>query len=155
MGKNRVIGFKGKMPWHMPADLIHFKSTTYNKPIIMGRRTFKSLNFNPLPGRHNIVITHEPDSLIEKQCTAVNSVEAALKAAGQVSEIMIIGGEMIYKLFLPLANHIYLTIIDNDFEGDTFFPLLDSNWKIASEQTHLADEKNSYNYQFITFKKHE
>lgn len=147
MSQNRVIGKNGQLPWHLPADLKHFKEKTVGKPIIMGRKTFDSIK-NPLPGRHNIVLTR--DQRFEPLgCTIVSTVEKALEVAGDVEEIMIVGGETIYRLFLPKATRIYLTVIEQDFEGDTYFPEWGQHWKIVSVEKHEPDEKNPYHYQFI------
>jgi dihydrofolate reductase len=147
MGQNRVIGFEGQMPWHLPADLKHFKAATLSKPVIMGRKTFDSIK-KPLPGRHNIVLTRDV-TFSAVGCTVVDSVEAALNAAGDVEEVMIIGGESLYRLFLPKANRIYLTVIEQDFVGDTFFPVFDNSWQTVSQVRHAPDEKNPYYYEFI------
>lgn len=147
MSQNRVIGFEGQMPWHLPADLKHFKAITLSKPVIMGRKTFDSIK-KPLPGRHNIVLTRDV-TFSAAGCTVSDSVAAALDAAGDVEEVMIIGGESLYRLLLPQANRIYLTVIEQDFVGDTFFPVFDDSWQTVSQVRHAPDEKNPYYYQFI------
>lgn len=151
MSQNRVIGRNGEMPWHLPADLKYFKDKTLGKPVIMGRKTFDSIK-KPLPGRHNIVLTRD-QHFEAPGCTLVSTVECALEAAGDVEEIMIIGGETIYRLFLPQATRIYLTIIEQDFDGDTYFPEWRDHWKIVSKDRHHPDEKNPYHYQFIILEK--
>ena len=105
MAKNRVIGKDNKMPWHLPADLKHFKRITLGKPVIMGRKTFCSLG-RPLPGRQNIVITRDPGFTAEG-CDVVNSLEAALEKAQATDQLMVIGGADIYRQFLPLAKRLY------------------------------------------------
>lgn len=147
MSQNRVIGKNGQLPWHLPADLKHFKEKTLGKPIIMGRKTFDSIK-KPLPGRHNIVLTRDQD-FEAPGCTVVPTLEKALEVAGDVEEIMVVGGETLYRLFLPQAARIYLTVIEQDFEGDTYFPAWGQDWKIVSAERHEPDEKNPYHYQFI------
>ena len=149
MSKNRVIGKDNVLPWHLPADLKHFKKLTLGKPIIMGRKTYASIG-KPLPERHNIIITRE-SNLELPGCTVVNSVEEALQAAGDCDEVMVIGGCEIYKQFLPLANRLYLTLVHSTIEGDTFFPELDeTKWEEVSRENFEADEKNSYTYSFLS-----
>lgn len=139
MAANRVIGKDGQMPWHLPQELQHFKAVTMGKPIVMGRRTFESIG-RPLPGRHNIVITRHPEAL-PSAVTAVSSVDEAIRAAGDADELMVIGGGEIYRQFLPIASSLYLTEIDLDIDGDTWFP------EYNSEQWHrtLLREENAQN----------
>lgn len=120
MAANRVIGKDSQMPWHLPQELKYFKEITWGKPIVMGRRTFESIG-RALPGRHNIVITRDPGKLPDS-VTGVTSIDEAMAKAGEVDEIMVIGGGEIYRQFLPVANRMYLTLIDLDIEGDTWFP---------------------------------
>lgn len=144
--KNHVIGKNNKMPWHLPADLKHFKNVTMGKTIIMGRRTFESIG-KPLPGRRNIVISHN-EKLQITGCDVFNSIEDALVAVKNESEVMIIGGANIYAQTIALARTIYLTVIEVELDGDAFFPALGSEWKLISEDKFPADEKNSYAYCF-------
>ena len=120
MAHDRVIGLDNKMPWHLPADLQHFKKTTLGKPVIMGRKTYDSIG-RALPGRLNIVVSRD-SSLNIAGVTCVTSVEQALAAAEGVEEVMIIGGATIYEHFLSVANRLYLTFIDLETKGDTRFP---------------------------------
>ncbi|MCH8329557.1 MAG: type 3 dihydrofolate reductase [Nanoarchaeota archaeon] len=148
MGKNNVIGNKGKLPWNLPADMKHFKELTSGKPVIMGRKTFESIG-KPLPNRMNIIITHDQNYKAEG-CVVVHSTEEALKAAESTEEVMIIGGSQIYKEFLPKANKMYLTMIDNDFEGDTYFPEYKiEEWEETAYEEHERDKDNPYNYTFL------
>jgi dihydrofolate reductase len=151
MAKNRVIGAKNDMPWHLPADLKHFKSVTMGKPIIMGRKTYESIG-RALPGRVNVVITSNADATFDGAVT-VTSVKDAIVAAGDVDEVMIIGGGTIYQTCLASANRLYLTFIDLEVKGDTFFPDFEqaSAWREVERTKHLADDKNPYNYEFVTF----
>lgn len=155
MANNRVIGADNAMPWHLPADLKHFKATTMGKPVIMGRKTYESIG-RALPGRLNIVISTNPDYQLE-DATVVSTPDAALvlAKAQQVQDIMIIGGGKIYELFLPLATKLHLTFIDLDVRGDTQFPDYDAmgEWTLVSEQAHLPNDKNPYHYRFCTFKR--
>lgn len=151
--KNNVIGKNNQMPWHLPADLKHFKNITMGKPIIMGRKTFDSMG-KPLPGRRNIIISRDKNLLIQG-CEVFNSVDEALNAVRNELEVMIIGGANLYLQTLTRANCIYLTIIDAEFEGDTFFPELNKTWQLISEEKFLADEKNLFPYCFQVYKKTE
>ncbi|MDF2867085.1 MAG: folA [Gammaproteobacteria bacterium] len=152
MDKNHVIGNQNKLPWHLPADLKHFKELTLNKPIIMGRKTFESIG-RPLPERKNIIITR--DSLFRAEgCHIYHSIPEALAKVAAESEVMIIGGAAIFEQCLPLAQTLYLTIIEHDFVGDTYFPVLNpAEWREIAHQNGEPDEKNPYNYSFITLKR--
>ncbi|MGO4891122.1 type 3 dihydrofolate reductase [Flavobacterium sp. W21_SRS_FM6] len=153
MAKERVIGANNKMPWHLPADLKHFKAITLGKPVIMGRLTYDSIG-KALPGRLNIVITRD-ENLRLHDATTVTSTKAALTAANGAKEVMIIGGGSIYNTFLPLCSRLYLTEIDLAVEGDTFFPdyLTSASWQKASDEVLPADEKNPHDCRFITLDK--
>ncbi|RUO75846.1 type 3 dihydrofolate reductase [Idiomarina seosinensis] len=123
MANNRVIGKDNKMPWHIPGELKYFKKITLGKPIVMGRKTFESLG-RPLPGRKNIVLSsqsHLAESQ-DNQVVWVSGVKQALAAAGPVEEVMVIGGGKIYEIFLPYADRLYVTKIELDVAGDTYFP---------------------------------
>ena len=152
MAHNRVIGLNNQMPWHLPADLAWFKKNTLNKPVIMGRKTFESIG-RPLPNRHNIVISRQIESIDNKisNVSWVKSIDEAisLAQAQQPDEVFIIGGGNIYQQVLPLIDRLYLTHIDAELQGDTYFPdYLPEQWQVIYQQDHQADEKNSYPYQF-------
>lgn len=117
---NRVIGYENAMPWHLPGDLQYFKEQTMGKPMIMGRKTFESIG-RPLPGRRNIVITRNRDYEAEG-IEVVYSLDEALQLAQGAEEIMIIGGQQIFTESLPIADRLYITHIDHEFVGDTYFP---------------------------------
>ena len=152
MGKNRVIGKDNSLIWKLPADMEYFREKTTGKPVVMGRKTFESIG-RPLPNRKNIIITRDENYKAEG-CVVVHSVDEALKAAEDAEEVMVIGGSQIYKEFFPRANKMYLTFIDEEFEGDTFFPEWDKEeWKEVSREEHDKDEKNSYNYVFVEFER--
>ncbi len=147
MAADRIIGSAGQMPWHLPADLAHFKALTLGKPVIMGRKTFESIG-RLLPERHNIVISSQPD-LVIAGATVVSSIEAAFTAAGKVPELMIIGGGQLYQSVLTRADTLYLTRIEAQLAGDTQFPLWDERqWQCLSCRTHPADANNAYNMVF-------
>lgn len=135
MSQNRVIGVNNKLPWNIPEELQHFKHLTMGKPMIMGRKTFDSIGRRLLPGRKTIVLTRDSD-LPGEGYIVVNSVAAALQAAGDVPEVMVVGGAGIFKEFLPIAHRVYLSVIPQDFDGDAFFPELDVEWHLVAEQPH-------------------
>ncbi|MFZ4833547.1 type 3 dihydrofolate reductase [Rouxiella sp. Mn2063] len=146
LATDRVIGMENAMPWHLPADLAWFKRNTLNKPVIMGRKTFESIG-RPLPGRQNIIISSQAGS--QEGVIWVNSIDAALQAAGEVEEVMVIGGGTIYEQCLARANRLYLTHIDAEVEGDTHFPDYEPDeWESTFSEFHDADEDNSHCYCF-------
>jgi dihydrofolate reductase len=155
MGENRVIGGKGHIPWHLPADFKHFKELTTGHPIVMGRKTFESIG-KPLPERTNIVITRDAnyhrDGVI-----AVASPEAALAAAVATpgsDEAFVIGGAEIYKLFLSKAEKLYLTKVAGTFEGDVFFPELpEDEWELVAAQVNKKDEKNAFDFTYQIYER--
>ncbi len=151
MANNRVIGKNNDMPWHMPADLKHFKETTMGKPIVMGRKTFESIG-RPLPGRRNVVITRNPDYQPEG-VDVVTSIDEAINLLADVEEVMITGGGNIYQQTIDMADKLYLTFIDLDTDGDAFFPEFEHlNLSEESSEKHLADDKNAYNYRFVNYR---
>lgn len=148
MAANGVIGRDNQLPWHLPADLRHFKQTTMGKPILMGRKTYESIG-RPLPGRTNIVITRDPGYTADG-CVVVHSIEAAMQAAGDQEEIMVIGGAEFYRQVLPYTDTIYLTRIHEDFEGDTMFPELSAaEWREVARTDCEPDARNPYRYSFV------
>lgn len=152
MDRKRVIGKNNALPWHVPADLKRFKKLTLGKPVIMGRKTFASIG-KLLPDRANIVMTHNPNYRAPG-CTIAHSPEEALSAAGNASEIMVIGGAEIFREFLPRANRMYLTLIDADVNGDTYFPeYTTEEWKEISREAHPADKENKYPYTFVVLER--
>lgn len=154
LAKKQVIGKNNLMPWHMPADLAHFKRVTLGKPVLMGRKTFESIG-RPLPGRRNLVISRNPDYQAEG-IEVVGSVEAALAllACSSVEELMVIGGGHLYAEMLPSADCLYLTRIDLAVEGDTRFPAFDDGqWQRVDCESHPADEKNPHPYSFETWQR--
>lgn len=149
---NRVIGKDNDMPWYLPADLAYFKKTTLGKPIIMGRKTYESIG-RPLPGRKNIVISRD-DEYRAEGVEVVGSVEAALALVSDVEEVMVIGGGAIYKHCLPAAQRLYITHIDANIAGDTYFPEYDLNeWRLAVSEVKAADDKNNYQLRFNVYER--
>ncbi len=149
MARDGVIGKDNRMPWHLPADLKHFKAVTLGKPVVMGRKTYESIG-RPLPGRHNIVISRQADYAPDG-VTVVADIEAALTAAGEVEEVMIIGGGQLYAAMLPRAQRLYLTRVALTVEGDTRFPRLDEEeWQELACEQRAADEANPYPMEFVT-----
>jgi dihydrofolate reductase len=155
MANNRVIGKNNQMPWHMPADLKHFKSITLNHPVIMGRKTYESIG-KALPNRHNLVVTRDRNYQLD-DADVVHSIDAALafcSSDGITSEIMVIGGGTIYEQVLPMADRLYLTFIDLTVEGDAFFPSWEGlGFKEVASEAHSADDKNPHDYRFVTFER--
>ena len=149
VAKNNVIGRNNDIPWYLPADLKYFKKTTINHHIIMGRKCFQSIG-KPLPKRTNIIITRDP-FFIATNCLVLNSLEEALNTAYEngEEEVFIIGGGQIYEMSKDLWDKIYLTEVDLEVEGDVFFPEIDPTaWRVLSSESHKADEKNEYDYNF-------
>jgi dihydrofolate reductase len=159
---NRVIGLNGKMPWHLPEDLAHFKRVTLGCPVIMGRKTWDSLppRFRPLPGRKNIVISRQADFFagqVNTDLRVVTSLEAALDIASQHETVWVIGGAQIYAQALPLATKVVVTEIDAEFAGDAFAPVLGSDWIEMAREPHVATSEaaNRLQYAFVTYQKHK
>jgi len=149
---NRVIGQDNKMPWHIPNELAYFKEKTMGKAIVMGRSTFESIG-RPLPGRLNIVITRNTSYNVEG-VTVVHSIKEAIEVANKHhEEVMIIGGEQIFKEVLPYADLLYITLIEHEFEGDTFFPTYEQNWEVIStSEQHSTDSGLKYTYMLYKLK---
>jgi dihydrofolate reductase len=151
---NAVIGVGGELPWHLSDDLKRFKALTMGKPIVMGRKTYESIG-RPLPGRQNIVITTQT-GFSAPGCDVVASPDAAIAIAGDAAEIMVIGGGEIYRLFLPLAERVYLTRVHVDVEGDAFFPQLDpSSWREAARESQVASDANDYDLTYLVYSRNE
>ena len=147
--KNKVIGDSNSLIWHLPADLNRFKELTTGNPIVMGRKTYESIG-RPLPNRRNIIITRDVKYDVEG-CEVVNSLEEALMICN--NNCFIIGGGEIYKQSMSIADQIYLTLVHEDFEGDTEFPDIGSEWKMVTSQDFEPDEKNKHKYSFIEYMK--
>lgn len=152
--ENNTIGKNNQLLWHLPKDLKFFKNTTWGMPVIMGRRTFESVN-KPLPGRFNIVITRQADWKADGVIVAVDLQDALEKAAAtNCKEIFIIGGGEIYKQAFELATKIYLTRVHTTIDGDTFFPAIDEKkWELVSSHDFEADEKHAFAYSFQNWRR--
>ncbi|MEK7124208.1 MAG: dihydrofolate reductase [Patescibacteria group bacterium] len=154
LAKNNVIGKKNALPWYLPADLKHFKENTTGKTIVMGLNTFKSVGEKPLPNRKNIVLTDDMNYKAPESVVLAHSIDEVLELSKNDGELMVSGGAMVYKQFLPLADRLYLTFIDYDFDGDIYFPEFDiKEWQEISREAHELDEKNKYPYSFVVFDK--
>ena len=150
--QNNVIGRDNQLPWHLPEDLAYFKSVTMNKPLLMGRKTFESIG-RPLPGRTNIVITrdrmwsHEGVQVASGLNDAMTLAQSACLKK-ESDEVMVIGGEQIYRLCLPLANRLYLTRVDALVDGDAYFPDFDEkDWQQVAEK--MPQQVQNYPYRFL------
>lgn len=151
IGENNAIGKNNQLLWHMPADLKYFKRITSGRPIIMGRKTFESVG-KPLPNRRNIVVTRQ-DIKIEG-CEVVKSIDEGIALCKGEDEVFIGGGAEIYRLAMDKTDRIYLTIIHQSFDADTFFPGIDfSQWVETAHEDHEPDEKNKFAYSFVTLER--
>jgi len=149
--ENNVIGKDNKLLWNLPNDTRFFKNTTWAMPVIMGSKTFVSLNNKPLPGRFNIVVTRHPEAISGNDVRTAASLNEAVEIAREADtkEVFIIGGGQIYKEALPIANKIVLTRVHTTVDGDTFFPAFSENeWKLFSQINFPADEKHAFAYSF-------
>ena len=154
VARNGVIGRDGELPWRLPADLRYFKALTLGKPVVMGRKTWESIG-RPLPERRNIVLTRQPGYTADG-AELLPSPQAALSLLRAEAEVMIIGGEAIYRAFLDRAARIYLTEVDADVDGDARFPAFDSHeWIETHREEHAPDERNEYAYSFIRLDRSE
>lgn len=150
--ENRIIGHEGGLPWHIPADLKHFKRLTMGKPIVMGRKTFESIG-RALPGRRNIVISRRPDWSAPGAERAASLEEAIRLAAADAAEIAIIGGAEIYAQAVPIAGRIYMTKVHSRPEGDTYFPELEPGlWRETVRQDHAAEDGRPA-FSFVTLER--
>lgn len=151
MDENQVIGYQNKLPWHMPADLTHFKQVTMGHVIVMGRKTYEAIG-RPLPGRTNVVLTRQSD-YEAPGCTILHDADSVLQQfTGQ--NIDIIGGADIIRLFWSYIDRLDLTFIHHTFPGDTYFPEWNrAEWNETSRRTHASDEENRYSYTFATYER--
>lgn len=154
MAENRVIGINKQLPWHLPADLHHFKQLTTGHAILMGRKTHESIG-RPLPNRLNLIMSRD-SSYTADGCVTVSSLDEALAEAVKHhhTQLFVIGGAEIYQLFMPHIHQLHLTIVHQTVEGDAVFPVLDQQeWDEIDRVRHEADEKNTFAYSFITMTK--
>ena len=149
MTEDRVIGIKNTLPWKLPNDMKWFRKNTIGKPIIMGRKTFESFGAKALPERTNIIITRD-ESYQASDSIVVHSIDEALKAAGDVEEVMIIGGASFYEQMLPKADRLYLTFVHAELDGDAWFPEINnSDLNRVEKINHKNDDKNRYAHSFV------
>lgn len=142
---NHVIGRDNQLPWHIPEDLAYFKKHTVGKGIVMGRNTYESIG-RPLPKRRNIVVSRNQELKIEGT-DVVHTLEDAVKLAEEVhEEVMVIGGEQIFKSILPIADRLYITLIHTEFDGDTYFPEYGVGWKLTSQSGPMESGDISFSY---------
>lgn len=152
MDRNRVIGYQGDLPWHLPNDLKWFKRCTVGKPIVMGRKTWESIG-RALPDRHNIVLTRQ-EGYEAPGADVVRSLEMAMAVAGDAPEIMVIGGGVLFAETVSLAERIYLTVIDAEYDGDTWFPCIDTGeWNETFRESHPADADNPLAHTFLIWER--
>jgi dihydrofolate reductase len=150
MAKNQVIGVNNTLPWHLPADLKHFRALTMGHHIVMGRKTYESIG-KPLPGRTSVVVTRNAN-YAPRGVVTVNSLEAAIVACGDDEEIFVIGGAELYRQAIKFADRIYLTEIKADISGDAHFTELNRKmWQEVERVSHAPDEKNIYSYHFVVY----
>ena len=150
MDANRLIGNQNALPWHLPADLAHFKRMTLGKPVLMGRKTFQSIG-RPLPGRRNLVISRNTDFEAEG-CELASGLDEALAQVSTVDEAMLIGGASPYQQALPIVAQMYITRIHHEFNGDTWFPEFDgADWNLASREDFSMNQGYPYHFSFIRY----
>lgn len=152
IAKNGVIGDKNTLLWHLREDMIHFRTITSGHPVVMGRKTYDSIG-RPLPKRTNVVITRDTELQIEG-CTMAHSLTEAVEMFDSSEEVFIIGGAQIYSQAMPLADRLYLTIIDKEYAGDSSFPEIDYNrWRQISCEKFERGEEFEYPFSFITLER--
>ena len=152
MANNRVIGVNNTLPWHLPADLKHFKALTMGHHIVMGRKTYESIG-KPLPGRTSVVVTHNA-GYSAPGVIVVNSLQAAISACGDDNEIFVIGGAELYLQAITLAERIYLTEIDADIRGDAYFPEFNpGEWLETSREMHTQQEPQPLKFHFVIYQR--
>ena len=151
---NYAIGKANNLPWHLPADLKHFRQLTTGHAIVMGKRTFESLPKGPLPNRKNIVLTSVMSEGVNEGYFEADSLEDAVYLCEHEEKVYIIGGATVYKQSIDKVNTMYITWIHNDFSADTYFPEIDFNeWKEVNREDHNPDEQNLYSYSFVKYER--
>ncbi len=152
LAKNRVIGANNCLPWHLPADLQHFKQCTMHKVIIMGRKTYQSIG-KPLPNRRNVILSGDT-TFTAPGCEIIHDMATAFSLLEKEDEVMVIGGATVYEQWLPFAKKMYLSYIDAEVSGDCYFPTWqDNQWREAERRRYPADAKNRYAIDFVTVTK--
>jgi len=148
VAENGVIGRDNQLPWKLPDDMAYFKKVTMGHPVVMGRRTWQSIG-KPLPGRENIVVTHDR-GFEAPGCRVVHSLDEAWKAAGDADEVSVIGGTTLFEETLPIADRIHLTEVQAAVPGDTFLPPFDrGEWRETEVQRHAADARHAYPFRIV------
>jgi len=152
MATNHTIGLNNKMPWHLSADLKKFKQITMGHPIIMGRKTFESIG-RPLPGRQNIIISRNPH-YEQQACLVFNNLDSALLSCTEADEVFVIGGATLYAATLARADRLYITKIQQAFDGDTWFPEIDlQQWQEVARKDINDDTCVDFSYSFIVYER--
>lgn len=157
LSRNKVIGKNNDLPWHLPDDMKYFMQTTKGHHVIMGRKNYDSIpeKFRPLPNRANVVVTRQ-QNFQAPGCQVVHSIEEGITLArlARESEVFIIGGAEIYKAGFPFSSRLYLTEIDHDVDGDTFFPYWNkADWKEVSRKHHTPDERHAFPFDFVIYER--
>lgn len=151
---NYAIGKGNKLPWHLPADLKHFRELTTGHAVVMGKRTFESLPNGPLPNRRNVVLTSVMSEGVNEGYFEADSLEDALYLCEKEDKVFIVGGAAVYRQSLEIADSLYITWVHHEFSADIYFPEVDfSKWEEVSRQDMPADEKNPYPYSFVHYKR--
>lgn len=151
---NYAIGKGNKLPWHLPADLKHFRELTTGHAVVMGKRTFESLPNGPLPNRRNVVLTSVMSEGVNEGYFEADSLEDAFYLCEKEEKIFIVGGAAVYRQSLEIADSLYITWVHHEFSADIYFPEVDfSKWEEVSRQDMPADEKNPYPYSFVHYKR--
>lgn len=154
MDKHRLIGKENDLPWRLPADLAHFKRVTSGHTVIMGRKTYESIG-KPLPNRRNVVVTRS-QAYTAEGVDIVHSIDEAIRLTEHENETFVIGGSELFKAFWPHADRMYVTYIDEVFDGDTYFPEIDGQeWELVSIEAGIVDEKNVYPHEFRVYERQE
>ncbi|GGD63646.1 dihydrofolate reductase [Paenibacillus nasutitermitis] len=152
MARNRVIGADNAMPWRLPAESAHFRRSTVGRTVLMGRKTFQSLG-KPLKDRRNVILTRS-SQFAHEGCEVVHSLDEALSRynTNPNEELVVMGGEEVYKLFLPFADKLLLTEVEAVVEGDAYFPAFDENhWQLMDSEPYKQDDKNAYDFCIRTY----
>ena len=154
VAKNNVIGKDNQLIWHLPEDLKRFKRLTTNHTIIMGRKTFESLG-RVLPNRKHVILCNDAKmSVDDENVEILDDISKLKKYKDSEEENFVIGGATIYKLLMPYSDKMYVTHINEEFEGDVYFPEISENdWKITEREKGLRDEKNPFDYEYVTYER--
>ena len=152
MATNHTIGINNQMPWHLSADLKKFKQITMGHPIIMGRKTFESIG-QPLPGRQNIIISRN-SGYKQEGCLVFNNLDSALQSCAEIDEVFVIGGATLYEATLTRADRLYITEIQQAFDGDTWFPdIKKEQWREVAREDIADDSSVNFSYSFIVYER--